>query len=123
MTDLGHGQALRDLFRDSTPDGPVPVPLVRAVITVLEQWRPSAVGIVHVESQRRGQLTADFADGLSRYLKIPVVGRFAIVDPSIEPGQGSANSAQGVAAVLGSAGRRVGQGCVSTGGDRGGPLT
>ncbi|NYG59489.1 ATP-dependent DNA helicase RecQ [Nocardioides daedukensis] len=100
MTDLGHGQALRDLFRDTTPDGPVPVPLVRAVITVLEQWRPNAVGIVHVESQRRGQLTADFADGLSRYLKIPVVGRFAIVDPSIEPGQGAANSAQRVAAVL-----------------------
>jgi ATP-dependent DNA helicase RecQ len=36
---------------------------------------------------------------LSRFLKKPVVGRWAIVDPSVEPGQGSMNSAQRVAAV------------------------
>ncbi|MDT0202346.1 DEAD/DEAH box helicase [Nocardioides sp. AE5] len=100
MTDLGHGQALRDLFRDTTPDGPVPVPLVKAVIAVLDEWRPRVDGIVFVESARRPQLTADFAEGLSRFLQVPVVGRFAIVDHSVEPGQGQANSAQRVAAVL-----------------------
>src|SRR5688500_2398917 len=31
LTDLGYGNALRDLFRDETPDGPVPVPLVKAM--------------------------------------------------------------------------------------------
>ncbi len=99
LTDLGYGQHLRDLFRSGTPDGPVPVPLVKAVIEVLGEWQPKVEGIVHVESARRNTLVRDFADGLSRYLKIPVVGRFAIVDPSVDPDRGSANSAQRVAAV------------------------
>ena len=99
LTDLGYGQHLRDLFRSGTPDGPVPVPLVKAVIEVLGEWQPKVEGIVHVESARRDTLVRDFADGLSRYLKIPVVGRFAIVDPSVDPDRGSANSAQRVAAV------------------------
>ena len=100
LTDLGYGQALRDLFREGTPDGPVPVPLVKAVIEVLGDWQPRAEAIVYVESGRRPTLTSDFADGLSRYLRIPVAGRFAIADPGVAPGQGSANSAQRVAAVL-----------------------
>ena len=99
LTDLGYGQALRELFRPDQPDGPVPVPLVRAVVEVLGDWRPTVDGIVLVESATRPTLTADFADGLSRYLKVPVLGRFAIVDPSVEPGQGAMNSAQRVAAV------------------------
>jgi ATP-dependent DNA helicase RecQ len=99
LTDLGHGQALRELFRDTTPDGPVPAGLVRAVVEVLGDWRPRVDGIVVVESQRRGQLTADLADGLSRYLRTPVLGRYAIVDPDVAPGQGAMNSAQRVAAV------------------------
>ncbi len=99
LTDLGHGQALRDLFRDTTPDGPVPPGLVQAVVAVLGDWRPRIDAIVVVESERRGALTADFADGLSRYLKKPVIGRYAIVDPDVAPGQGAMNSAQRVAAV------------------------
>ena len=99
LTDLGHGQALRELFRDTTPDGPVPTGLVRAVVEVLGDWRPRIDGIVVVESERRAALTADFADGLSRYLKKPVLGRYAIVDPDVAPGQGAMNSAQRVAAV------------------------
>ncbi|MBD8868070.1 DEAD/DEAH box helicase [Nocardioides donggukensis] len=100
LTDLGYGQQLRDLFREGTPDGPVPVPLVRAVIAVLEDWQPRAQAIVHVESARRPTLVRDFADGLSRFLRIPVVGRYAIADAGVGPGQGAANSAQRVAAVL-----------------------
>ncbi len=100
LTDLGYGQQLRDLFREGTPDGPVPVPLVKAVIEVLGDWKPRAEAIVFVESARRTTLTSDFADGLSRYLRIPVAGRFAIADPGVAPGQGAANSAQRVAAVL-----------------------
>ena len=99
LTDLGYGQPLRELFRPGQADGPVPVPLVRAVVEVLGDWRPAVDGIVVVESATRPTLTADLADGLSRYLKVPVVGRFAIVDPSVEPGQGAMNSAQRVAAV------------------------
>ena len=99
LTDLGYGQALRQLFRDSTPDGPVPLPLVKAVIAVLDDWQPQVDGIVVVESATRPALTADLGDGLSRYLRVPVLGQWAIVDPDIPPGKGAANSAQRVAAV------------------------
>ncbi|MBI2245386.1 MAG: ATP-dependent DNA helicase RecQ, partial [Nocardioides sp.] len=99
LTDLGHGRALRDLFAPGAPDGPVPVPLVRAVVEVLGDWRPPVDAIGVVESQTRPTLTADLAAGLSRHLGVPVVGRWAIVNPDIVPGQGAANSAQRVAAV------------------------
>lgn len=99
LTDLGYGGALRELFRPDTPDGPVPVPLVQAVVAVLGDWQPQVDGIVHVESATRPTLVADLATGLSRYLQVPVLGTFAIVDPDIEPGRGQANSAQRVAAV------------------------
>lgn len=102
LTDLGHGQALRALLRPDTPDGPVPVPLVRAVLTMLDDWRPEVDAIVVVESLSRPTLTEDLAQGLSRRLGVPVVGRWAVVDPEIAPGQGAMNSAQRVAA----AGRR-----------------
>ena len=99
LTDLGHGQALRDLFRPDAADGPVPVPLVQAVIEVLRDWQPHVDGIVVVESATRPTLVADLADGLSRFLKKPVVATWAIADPSVEPGRGAMNSAQRVAAV------------------------
>lgn len=99
LTDLGYGQALRELFAPATEDGPVPLPLVNAVIEVLGDWRPPVDAIVVVESQTRPTLTADLASGLSRYLRVPVVGRWAIADPDVAPGQGSSNSAQRVAAV------------------------
>jgi ATP-dependent DNA helicase RecQ len=119
LTDLGHGQALRELFRVSTgatgesggsdptgeggagtvKDGPVPAPLVKAVVEVLGEWRPQVDAIVHVEAARRPTLVADLAAGLSRYLRIPIVGSYAIVDPGVEPERGAVNSAQRVAAV------------------------
>ena len=102
LTDLGHGQALRDLFRPETPDGPVPVPLVKAVLAMLDDWQPTVDAIVVVESLSRPTLTDSLANGLSRRLGVPVVGRWAVVDPDVAPGQGSMNSAQRVAA----AGRR-----------------
>ncbi len=99
LTDLGFGQQLRALFRDDTPDGPVPVPLARALVQVLADWRPEVGAVVHVESARRPVLVRDLAEGLARYLRVPVTGRFAIVDPDVAPGQGAMNSAQRVAAV------------------------
>ena len=99
LTDLGHGQALRELFREGAGDTTVPAALARAVVDVLNDWRPHVDVIVHVESARRPTLTSDLAEGMSRYLKKPVVGRWAIVDDSVAPGQGSMNSAQRVSAV------------------------
>jgi ATP-dependent DNA helicase RecQ len=100
LTDLGHGQALRELFRDTTADGPVPLPLIQAMVQVLQDWRPRVDAIVFTESARRPGLVRDLADGLARYLQVPIVGRWSIVDPSVDPGRGAANSAQRVAAVL-----------------------
>ncbi|MCD4532954.1 DEAD/DEAH box helicase [Nocardioides sp. cx-169] len=99
LTDLGYGQALRELFRPGAGEGPVPVPLVKAVVEVLGDWHPQVEAIAYVESETRPTLTADLAEGLSRYLKVPVVARYAIVDPDVAPGQGAMNSAQRVAAV------------------------
>jgi ATP-dependent DNA helicase RecQ len=99
ITDLGHGQALRELFAEPPTDQAVPRGLVQAVIEVLHDWRPHVDGIVVVESETRPRLTADLADGLSRFLKKPVVARWAITDPTVEPGRGAMNSAQRVAAV------------------------
>jgi ATP-dependent DNA helicase RecQ len=99
LTDLGHGQTLRELFAEPPRDQTVPESLVRAVIEVLGDWRPHVEGIVVVESVTRPTLTRDLAEGLSRLLHVPVVGRWAVVDPSIEPGAGAANSAHRVAAV------------------------
>jgi len=99
LTDLGHGAALRDLFRDDTPDGPVPVPLVRAVIEVLGEWRPPVSAVAMVDSATRPQLVRDLAEGVARHLRLPLVGTYEIADPAIGPGRGAANSAQRVAVV------------------------
>ena len=72
---------------------------MHAVIEVLHDWRPHVEGIVVVESATRPSLTAELADGLTRYLRRPLVGRWAIADPAVAPGQGAMNSAQRVAAV------------------------
>ena len=99
LTDLGYGEQLRALFRAGAPDGPVPDGLARAVVALLQDWRPEVDAIVVVESASRPTLTADLADGLSRFLEVPVVGQWAIIDPGVAPGRGQANSAQRIAAV------------------------
>ena len=104
LTDLGHGQALRELFGPDTPDGPVPPSLVEAVLEVLGDWHPSwparPTGVAYVESVRRPTLTRDLAEGIARFLHLPVVARWAVTDLDVSPGQGAANSARRVAAVL-----------------------
>jgi ATP-dependent DNA helicase RecQ len=99
LTDLGYGAQLRELFAPRTPDGPVPVPLVRAVLEILGDWQPRVDAIVQVASTTRPTLVEDLAAGLSRHLQVPVVGEFGIVDASVPPGRGAMNSAQRVAAV------------------------
>ncbi|GAA1911324.1 RecQ family ATP-dependent DNA helicase [Nocardioides hwasunensis] len=103
LTDLGHGQALRTLFREDTPDGPVPPGLAQAVMDVMKDWAPEwkarPDAIVVVESATRPTLTRDLADGLARVMQIPVVGTWAIRDDSVPPRAGQSNSAQRVSTV------------------------
>ena len=103
LTDLGHGQALRALFREDTPDGPVPPALRQAVMDVMKDWAPEwsarPDAIVVVESATRPTLTRDLADGLANVMQLPLVGTWAVRDHSVPPRAGQTNSAQRVAAV------------------------
>ncbi|HET8604954.1 MAG TPA: DEAD/DEAH box helicase [Marmoricola sp.] len=99
LTDLGLGQALRDLFRPGTPDQEVPVPLVQGVVAVLHDWQPAPDCLVGFSSQTRPLLVESLLAGLSRHLGVPVAGRVAIADDGVPPDRGAANSAQRVAAV------------------------
>ena len=75
------------------------MPLVRAVVELLGDWRPPVEAVVAVESATRPTLTRELAEGIARHLGVPVTARWAIVDPDVAPGRGAANSAQRVAAV------------------------
>jgi len=99
LTDLGLGQALRDLFRPGAPDQEVPVALVQGVVAALADWAPRPDGIVGFESRTHPVLLDSLVDGLSRHLRLPVLGRVVIRDDSVEPGHGATNSAQRIAAV------------------------
>jgi ATP-dependent DNA helicase RecQ len=99
LTDLGLGQALRDLFRPGSPDQEVPVALVQGVVATLADWRPGAEGIVGFESRTHPLLVDSLVDGLARHLQVPVLGRLTIRDDSIGPSRGTTNSAQRIAAV------------------------
>jgi ATP-dependent DNA helicase RecQ len=107
LTDLGLGQALRDLFRPDAPDQGVPVPLVKGVVAVLQDWRPRPDVVVGFESRSHSQLVGSLVAGLARHLDVPVAGRIAVLDDSVASGQGAANSAQRVAAVSRRAALRV----------------
>ncbi|WP_285623994.1 RecQ family ATP-dependent DNA helicase [Kineosporia sp. NBRC 101677] len=100
VTDLGWGAQLRELFAPDTPDGEVPVPLRHAIVAVLDHWempeRPQC--IVVIESLSRPHLVRHLAEGLSKYLRLPIAARL-VPDPSIPPDEGTANSAQRVLAV------------------------
>src|SRR5690348_14183796 len=97
LTDLGLGQALRELFGGA--DCEVPVPLVQGVIAVLAQWQPMPDAIVGFASRTHPTLVSSLVGGLSRHLRVPVLGEVQIVDDSISPGQGATNSAQRIASV------------------------
>jgi ATP-dependent DNA helicase RecQ len=101
LTDLGLGQALRDLFRPGAPDQEVPMALVQGVIETIRHWAPTdkPETIVGFESRSHPLLVNSLVDGLARHLGVPVAGRVVIRDESIGSGQGSANSAQRVAAL------------------------
>ncbi len=95
FTDLGWGGQLRELFREDTPDGELPVPLRRALVDVVDGWdfeeRPD--GIVAIDSVSRPTLVRHLAKGLTGYLNLPLLTTFSVVGNAL-PRQGAANSAQ-----------------------------
>ncbi|WP_235734634.1 RecQ family ATP-dependent DNA helicase [Nocardioides alcanivorans] len=104
LTDLGHGQALRELFRAGASgevrDESVPASLGQAVVDVLHDWAPQVDALAYVESARRPVLTRSLVEGVARHLGVPIVARWSIADPAVQPDKGAMNSAQRVAAVV-----------------------
>jgi len=102
LTDLGWGRALHDLLRDGAPDGEIPVPLRHALVQTLDAWellgQQAPDGIVVIGSASRPQLVGHLGDGLSRYLGIPVLATFDVLDPDA-PSPHDVNSAQRLRAV------------------------
>lgn len=99
LTDLGYGNALRELF--AGPDGEIPVPLRHALAQVLDEWEwgdGAPTGIVAPRSASHPQLVDHLVDGLSRYTGLPVLTRFDLAGGA-EPGEGAVNSAHRLAVV------------------------
>jgi ATP-dependent DNA helicase RecQ len=73
----------------------VPVPLRHAVVQVLQAWglEEPPDGIVAIGSLTRPRLVSHLADGLARYLGLPLLTGFSVAGQA-PPGQGAANSAQ-----------------------------
>ncbi len=111
LTDLGWGSALRELFAAGAPDGQLPVSLRRALADVVDEWfgregkqaadavisaRPDVV--VGVGSLSHPVLCAHLADGMARYLNVPLPTQFEVAGAA-GTGQGYVNSAQRVRAL------------------------
>ncbi len=98
---IGWGAALSDALRAETPDGPTPVPLRHAAVEVLNAWPEAAGvdGVVYLQSATRGALVDHLADGLARYLKVPVLAHFDLVDGRPPPSS-AVNSAHRLKAVV-----------------------
>jgi ATP-dependent DNA helicase RecQ len=117
---IGWGGLLRDLFAAPSgphdlvdPEGapvadgdgdaqPIPVALQRAVLEVLDAWRPqpAPAGVVLVESASRPELVRQLAQGVAHHLGLPVVGSVRPA-PGAPAGRHDVNSAQRLAAVAG----------------------
>ncbi|MFL6099854.1 MAG: DEAD/DEAH box helicase [Actinomycetales bacterium] len=101
LTDLGWGRQLHDLLRDGAPDGELPVPLRHALVAVVDDWDFDGGppdGLVVIGSATRPRLVAHLGDGLARYLGVPVLATFDVVDPDA-PNPHDVNSAQRLRAV------------------------
>ncbi|WP_344292237.1 RecQ family ATP-dependent DNA helicase [Agromyces neolithicus] len=94
LTDLGWGNAMREIFAPGAADAPVPPAVLAACVRVLGEWgwaeRP--VAVVSVPSRSRPMLVESLARGLSGVGRLPYLGALATVDggPSGQPGGNSA---------------------------------
>jgi ATP-dependent DNA helicase RecQ len=104
VSDLGWGERLRRTVGAETPDGPVPVELVTAVVALLkdwatgdERWPQRPVAVVSIDSVGHRDLVATLAARIGEIGRLPVLG--AVTTP-LEPAGGRANSAHRVRALV-----------------------
>ena len=98
-TDLGWGNAVRELFAPGAVDGETPVPLRHAAAAVLDDWARELGldGVVAMCSASRPRLVAHLADGLARYTDLPVLATFRLLEDG--PTRSDVNSAHRLAQV------------------------
>lgn len=102
MDSVGWGGLLRDIFAPGAPvpDG-LPPQLRGPVLATLDAWDWAAApeGVVLIESAQHGALVRHLAEGVSRYLGIPVVGAVR-PEAGSTPGRHDVNSAHRLAGVV-----------------------
>jgi ATP-dependent DNA helicase RecQ len=100
LTDLGWGNALREIFAPGSTDTPAAAALIAACVRVLADWkwetRPAA--IVSVPSRSHPELVKSVAIGLSAAGRLPYLGSLDLENdgPRGEPGGNSAYRLAGV---------------------------
>jgi len=100
LTDLGWGNALREVFAAGAPDGPVTRAMLDGCVRVLAQWgwdeRPTSV--VAMPSRRHPLLVDSLARGIADVGRLPYAGALALRDggPTGQPGGSSAFRLAGV---------------------------
>ncbi|WP_315094045.1 DEAD/DEAH box helicase [uncultured Cellulomonas sp.] len=100
LTDLGWGNALRDVFAAGATDAPLTPAMLAGCVRVLAEWgwdeRPTAV--VALPSRRRPLLVDSLARGLAEIGRLPYAGALELRDggPTGQPGGNSAFRLAGV---------------------------
>jgi len=100
LTDLGWGNALREVFAAGAADAPVTKAMLDGCVRVLAEWgwdeRPTCV--VAMPSRRRPLLVDSLARGIADVGRLPYAGALALRDggPTGEPGGSSAFRLAGV---------------------------
>ncbi|MCD2441320.1 DEAD/DEAH box helicase [Agromyces sp. SYSU K20354] len=94
LTDLGWGNALREIFAPGAADVPVSPAVLAACVRVLADWRwdERPVAIVAMPSRSRPMLVDSLARGLADVGRLPYLGAMVTDDdrPRGEPGGNSA---------------------------------
>ena len=100
LTDLGWGNALRDLFSAQAADAPASPAMIAACVRVLADWgwdeRPAAV--LSMPSRRSPVLVESVARGLAHAGHLPYLGALDLVDGGPR-GEAGGNSAYRLASV------------------------
>lgn len=94
LTDLGWGNALREIFASGAADAPVSPAVLAACVRVLAEWRwaDRPVAVVAMPSRSHPQLVDSLARGLAEVGRLPYLGAMVAVGdgPRGEPGGNSA---------------------------------
>jgi ATP-dependent DNA helicase RecQ len=114
LSDIGRGEALRQILDEDVPDGSVPRDLLESAVRVIEDWSSAATvrprGIVAIQSTRRARLVSSLAEGIAQATELPFLGTLATASNSANS---SSNGAHRIRALQGAfaVSRRIAEAC------------